>query len=248
VTPATKPAITRQALLAMKPAAIPAPTPAPPSPPTAAPATAPSIAASPADAATHKPSPTTIPTTSAIVAAAPLSPSDSTSSPAPAPATKTYTDIGDNFIVSVPEQWKPGSAPSTRVALVLTGPSALPDRKAPPVFRAQVGVQQAGQTQRSIDDFSRELIKKVTRNRADSTTKIEPAKIDGIEARQFMITLEDARGMDIDMKYVVALRPPHSFVFSYLQERGLFDIEEADAIFSSIHWMKSADDAKAANR
>ena len=27
-----------------------------------------------------------------------------------------------------------------------------------------------------------------------------------------LITLEDARGMDIDMKYVVALRPPHSFV------------------------------------
>ena len=134
------------------------------------------------------------------------------------------------------------------MALVLTGPSALPDRKAPPIFRAQVGVQQAGQTQRSIDDFSRELLKKVTRNRADSTTKIEPTKIDGVDARQFMVTLEDARGMDIDMKYIVVLRPPHSFVFSYLQERGLFDADEADAIFSSIHWMKSADDAKAANR
>jgi hypothetical protein len=42
--------------------------------------------------------------------------------------------------------------------------------------------------------------------------------------------------MDIDMKYVVAVRPPLSFVFTYLQERGLFDEEEADAIFSSIRW------------
>jgi hypothetical protein len=240
--------MTRQALLAMKPAAIPGAA-APASAPTPAPATTPSIAATPLEPPTSpKPSSVAIPTTNAVLAAAPLGPVDSTSSAAPAPARKTYTDIGDNFIVSVPEQWKPGSAPSTRVALVLTGPSALPDRKAPPMFRAQVGVQQAGQTERAIDDFSRELIKKVTRNRADSTTKIEPTKIDGVDARQFMITLEDARGMDIDMKYIVALRPPHSFVFSYLQERGLFDTDEADAIFSSIHWMKSADDAKAANR
>jgi hypothetical protein len=148
------------------------------------------------------------------------------------PARKNYTDIGDNFVVSVPESWTPGSTPPSRLALVLTGPSATPDRKAPPIFRAQVG----GQSQRSIDDFSRDVLKQVTRNRIDTTLKIEPAKIDGLDARQFMVTLEDARGMDIDMKYVVALRPPQSFIFTYLQERGLFDTDEADAIFSSIRF------------
>jgi len=115
----------------------------------------------------------------------------------------------------------------------------MPDRKAPPIFRAQVGRQQPGQPPRSIDDFSRDVLKQVTKNRIDSTMKIEPAKVDGVDARQFMVTLEDARGMDIDMKYVIALRPPHSFIFTYLQERGLFDSDEADAIFSSIRWMKA---------
>jgi hypothetical protein len=158
----------------------------------------------------------------------------------PAPkAVKSYTDNADSFVVSVPATWKPGNAPPTRLAIVLTGPSALPDRKAPPIFRAQVGRPQPGQPQRSLDEFTREVIEQVTRKQPQSP-RVAPTKVDGVEARQFTITLEDARSMDIDMKYVVCLRPSQSFIFTYLQERGLLDADEAERIFSSIRFLPAA--------
>jgi hypothetical protein len=222
----------------MKPAVAAAPTPAP-----ATPTTNPSPAVQ-TSALPPSPSRAAVPASGPIVASFAPPPSQqqpSAASDSSLQARKNYTDVGDNFVVSVPLSWTPGSAPPSRLALVLTGPSAMPDRKAPPIFRAQVGgqQQQPGQPPRSIDDFSRDVLKQITKNRIDSTMKIEPAKVDGVDARQFMVTLEDARGMDIDMKYVITLRPPHSFIFTYLQERGLFDSDEADAIFSSIRWMKS---------
>ena len=183
--------------------------------------------------ATPPPAPAA-PATSTTAPTAPIAASFSAPpTPDPSIARKNYFDIGNNFAVAVPPSWTPGSSSSSRLALVLTGPSATPDRKAPPIFRAQIG----GQPQQSLDDFSRDVLKQVTKNRIDNTTmKIEPVKIDGVEARQFMVTLEDARGMDIDMKYIVTLRPPQSFIFTYLQERGLYDSDEADAIFSSIRF------------
>jgi hypothetical protein len=190
------------------------------------------------------PAPAPAPAAATKPVAAPASPPTPLVAPEPAPAPavaekKTYTDNAETFAVSVPPTWRLGHAPPTRLAIVLTGPSAVPDRKAPPIFRALVGQQQAGQSQRSIDEFTRELIQQVTKRSPDSgRTRIEPARIDGVDARQFMITLEDARGMDIDMKYVVVLRHPRSFIFTYLQERGLFDTDEADEIFASIRWTK----------
>ena len=150
---------------------------------------------------------------------------------------KIYTDVGERFVVTVPDTWEPGQTPPTRLAIVLTGPSALPNRRAPAIFRAQVNRQQNGQAQRTIDEHCRGLVRQVTKNPADETL-IEPATIDGADARQFAITLEDARGMKIDMMYVVVVRPPNTYVFTYLQERGLFDPDEAAAIFSSIRWIR----------
>ena len=154
--------------------------------------------------------------------------------PAPA-ASNAFTAAGDQFVVTAPANWKRGKTPPTRLAIVLNGPSALPDRNAPPIFRAQVGQQQPNQPARSLDAFTRELVRQVTKQDPDQT-KVVPAQIDGVAARQFIVTLEDARSMDIDMKYVVVLKPPRSFIFTYLQERGLFDVDEADAMFASIKW------------
>lgn len=172
----------------------------------------------------------------AVVAAEPI-PAVAKPAAARDVARKTYTDATGSFAISVPATWKPGKAPPTRLALVLNGPSAVPDRNAPPIFRAQVGRQQPGQPARPLDEFCRALIEQVTKDKADAV-KIVPTTVDGVDGRQFILTLQDARSMDIDMKYVVVLKPPHSFIFTYLQERGLLDTDEADALFSSIRWTK----------
>jgi hypothetical protein len=240
--PMTKPPVSRDVLLAMKPASGSAPAPTAPPPPSAEQPTQPAPATQPAPpppraVATPTPQPATAP----VVASASEPPADvAPEPPATAVALKTYNDNAGAFAVSVPETWRPGNAPPTRVAIVLTGPSAVPDRKAPPIFRAQVGQQPPAHARRGVDEFARDLIQQVTKRSPESSrTRIEPARIDGVEARQFMLTLEDSRGMDIDMKYVVAIKPPVSFIFTYLQERGLFDEAEADAIFSSIRWTSS---------
>jgi hypothetical protein len=237
--PMTKPPISRDVLLAMKPASDPPPAPA--APPQAQQPTSPAPATQPASAPVVAITPPPAPATAPVVASASEPPTDvAPEPPAAAVAFKTYADNAGTFAVSVPETWRPGNAPPTRVAIVLTGPSAVPDRKAPPIFRAQVGQQPPAHARRGVDEFARDLIQQVTKRSPESSrTRIEPARIDGVEARQFMLTLEDSRGMDIDMKYVVAIKPPVSFIFTYLQERGLFDEKEADAIFSSIRWTSS---------
>ena len=174
-----------------------------------------------------------------VAAAAPAPPS---TAPATAPTTAphrtlTFTDDAQTFFVTVPNTWRAGKLPKGRGGMLLVGPTPEDRPTAAPLFRVQAGRLRPGQAELTLDQFSREIVYQVTGKLPDDV-KIEPAKLGGVEGRQFKTTLKDSKGFEVDMHYVIVLQQPRSFLFTYLQAKDAYDPSQAKAIFDSVRWNK----------
>ena len=180
-------------------------------------------------------------TNPATAPAAPAAPVATTS-----PATLTFTDDAQTFFVSVPATWRAGKLPRGRGGMLLVGPAPKDRPSAAPLFRVQAGRQVPGQAEMTLEQFAREAAYQVTGKLPDDV-KIEPAHlggVGGVEARQFRHTLKDAKGIEVEMHYIIILQQPRSFLFTYLQEKDVYDPALAKAIFDSVRWKPAGDAAK----
>lgn len=152
-----------------------------------------------------------------------------------APSSLTFTDDQQTFFVTVPGTWRAGKLPQGRGGMLLIGPAAKGKPSATPLFRVQAGQKQPGGPDLTLDQFAREVVREITGKPADDV-KIEPVQLGGADARQFRLEKKDSNGIAITMHYVVVLKQPRSFLFTYFQEKDFFDPAEARAVFDSVRW------------
>ncbi|MGB7160241.1 MAG: hypothetical protein WBD40_19395 [Tepidisphaeraceae bacterium] len=153
--------------------------------------------------------------------------------PATQPTDGSYSDGGKTFAVKGSEGWTEQPMPGNRPGLLLVGPSK--QGQSPPAFRVQVGRRPKDAPEQSLDEHVRELIEQLTKKSADDM-KIETTKLDGVEARKFTVTLQDAKGNKADLLHVVASRPPRMYIITYIDDPKTFDAAIAESVLNSFRW------------
>jgi hypothetical protein len=179
----------------------------------------------------------------ALAVAAPAPSTAPAAAASSAPATLTFTDDQQTFFVTVPGTWRAGKLPQGRGGMLLVGPAAKGKPSAVPLFRVQAGRKQADAPDLTLDQFAAAVAREITGKPAGAV-KVEPAKVGGADARRFEVEKTDAKGAAITMHYVVVLMQPRSFLFTYFQEKDLFDPAEAKAIFDSVRWTEPPPDPR----
>jgi len=152
--------------------------------------------------------------------------------PASKPAGQTIADSKGDFTITIPPTWKQGTL--KRDGLRVMGPPPAGTR-AYPMFQAQRGLQPDA-ADKPLDDSAKAIIEQVTK-RPVAETKIATLKLDGVDARQFKVTLT-ADDKPVDFDYVIAVNKSQLFVLNFMQEQSHYDAAAAQAVIDSFRWSK----------
>lgn len=151
--------------------------------------------------------------------------------PATEPAGQTIVDSKEQFTIKIPPTWKQGKI--DRDGLRVMGPPPAGTR-AYPIFQAQRALQSDG-ADKPLDDNVKALLRQV--HKSQDETKIASVKLDGVDARQFKVTLM-ADDIPIDFEYVMAINKGQLFVLNFMQEQAHYDAAAAKSVIESFRWKK----------
>ena len=150
------------------------------------------------------------------------------------PAGRTIADSKGEFTIVVPPAWKQGKLKAGREGLLVMGPPPRGTR-AYPMFQAQRGLR-TGDAEKPLDETVVSIVEQFTKRPASETT-ISKARLDGVEARHFHVTL-DVGGKPVDFDYVIAINKAQLFSFNFMQQQAHFDADAAKGVFDSFRWSR----------
>ena len=169
-----------------------------------------------------------------LIAAPPVPSAAATSTSTTQPAAPTIADSKGDFTITIPPSWKQGKLKPGREGLLVMGPPPRGTR-AYPMFQAQRGLRD-GDADKPLDETVNGIVEQFTKRPASETT-ISKARLDGVEARYFRVTL-DVDGKPVDFDYVVAINKGQLFSLNFMQQQAHFDADAAKRVFDSFRWSK----------